>query len=242
MKRGLTLLELLVAATMTVFITLAVTAAYVQGIRYTKQSSDARALEGARIRFEDRIGSLLTLAELTSDTTDRFSYFIGQIGNGQSNSPAGNKNNTSDTLTFTVIGSRLPGAVLASTDDFETINKNFGPQGGVAEVSIEFTAVGTVPDNTSGIFLRLQRPADGDPTQGGTETVLDANVTELGFEFFDGTNWDPTWNTQTGTRRLPSAVRMTYRIEGDDTDRVVTYSLPMSDVTPDNPIPTGANG
>ncbi len=239
--RGFTLIELLVAAVMMGFITLAVTSAYVQGIRYSKHAGEARAAEDARIRFEDRVGALLHSAELTTDPTDRFSYFIGQVGNGQTGTAAGNKNNTADTLTFTVIGERLSGAATSSTDDFETVNKNLGPQGGVAEVSLETTPIGDAQNN-QGTFIRVQRPADGDPTQGGLETVLDSDVTELGFEFYDGTNWDPTWNTQTGTRRLPSAVRMTYRINGDDQERIVTYRLPLSNVTPDNPVPTGANG
>lgn len=239
--RGFTLIELMVAAAITGLITVAVTGAYVQGIRYSKGANEARATEDARVRFEDRVGALLRQAEVTTDATDRFSYFIGQIGNGTPNSATGNKSNNADTLTFTIAGQRLQGSVLASTDDFETLNKNLGPQGGVAEVSIESTAVGNAQDNT-GIFIRVERPADGDPTQGGLETVLDSEVTELSFEFFDGNNWLPTWNTQTALRRLPAAVRMTYKIADDEQPRIITYLLPMSDVTPLNPIPTGANG
>lgn len=235
MRRGLTLIELLVAAVMTAFISLAISEAYVIGINYSHRSEAARASEDARIRFEDRISSYLRLARLTTDTTDRFSYFVGQVGNGSVSSP-GNRNNTADTLTFTVAGQRLQGALMTSTDDFETLNSQFGAQGGITEVSIESAAVGNTT-NQQGVFLRVQQPADGDPTQGGNESVLDADVSEIGFEFYDGANWMPSWDTQTGARRLPSAVRVTYRLNGEDDDRILIVRLPQSDVTPDNPVP-----
>ncbi len=239
--RGFTLIELLVAAVITGFVTLAVTQAYVLGINYSRRAEAARSTEDARIRFEDRISSLLRLSRLTTDTADRLSYFIGQVGNGNTSGAPGNRNNTSDTLTFTVAGQRLPGAVAASTDDFETINSQFGPQGGTAEVSFESSAIADT-SNQQGVFLRIQRPADGDPTQGGEESVLDADVSEMGFEFFDGTNWLPTWNTQTGARRIPAAVRITYRLRDEDDDRVLIVRLPQSDVTPNNPVPAGTSG
>jgi hypothetical protein len=138
---------------------------------------------------------------------------------------------------FTVMGRTVPAKVLAAdpNDDFETDNQNFGPQGGVAEYSISLTPVGD-SQGQKGVVLREQLPADEDATQGGYESIIEPDITKITFEFFDGTQWQSSWNTfaQT-TRQLPSAIKVTYTMPGETQDRVFIVGLLYSTVTPNNP-------
>jgi hypothetical protein len=121
--------------------------------------------------------------------------------------------------------------------DFPTLNQNIGPQGGTQEISFEMTPVGSPPDaNATGLFLRVQTPADDDPTQGGNESVFDADVSQITFQFFDGANWQPSWDTTTASRRLPAAVWVDYQLTSDNSDHEFIVTLPNSDVTPTNPV------
>ncbi|MBI1756693.1 MAG: hypothetical protein HY248_01880 [Fimbriimonas ginsengisoli] len=237
----MTLIELLVAGLMTAVLTGAIGSAYISSLGFERRSLDARQSEEARIRFEDRLSRLIASATLGTDRTDRLSYFIGEVGAQQSGPAAVASTNSSDTLVFTCVGQRLPGIMLDSNNDFESMNSELGPQGGSIEVGLSMTPVGNPPEQKQGLFIRQQRPADGDPTQGGLESVFDAGVRQIGFEFFDGLNWQPQWNTQTGAHRLPAAVRVSYQIEGDEQSRVFVVRIASSNVTPDNPVAQGAN-
>jgi hypothetical protein len=127
------------------------------------------------------------------------------------------------------------------TSDFETLNDQYGPQGGVAEIQLSLTPVGQPASSDTGLFLREQRPADSDSSQGGNESLLMPNVTTIQFEFFDGLQWQETWDTITsGSRRIPSAVRVTYQLTGEDQQRFIIVRLPFSDVTPTNPVTVGS--
>jgi hypothetical protein len=138
---------------------------------------------------------------------------------------------------FTVMGRPLPSRVLAEdpNDDFETENTNYGPQGGIAEYAIGMTPVGD-PSGQKGVILREQVPADQDATQGGYETILEPDITNISFEFYDGTQWQSSWNTfaQT-TRQLPAAIRVSYTMPGEAQDRVFIVGLAYTTVTPNNP-------
>jgi hypothetical protein len=139
---------------------------------------------------------------------------------------------------FTARGERVPSAVLLSQDDFETNNERFGPQGGTAEIAISTTPVGEA-GNRTGVFLREQRPADGDETQGGNESVLDPEVTDIRFQFYDGAQWVGDWDTDETGRRIPAIVRVIYRIADEEQDRNLFIKLPLSDVTQDDPVTVG---
>jgi prepilin-type N-terminal cleavage/methylation domain-containing protein len=229
-SRGVTLLELLVTVAIVAVLAGGIANAFSAGLRYERNSQAAREVEESKIRFEDRLASLLRSAVLSADATDATSYFVGSLAGD------GGQNGSADTLQFITRGQKLPGALLASQDDFETINENFGPQGGTSEIQLSTTPVGDASDK-QGLFLREQRPADGDPTQGGLENLLDASVRSIGFEFYDGTQWQQTWDSRTETQpRLPAAIRVSYTIDGEDanTPHVLVVRLPLSDVTADN--------
>ncbi len=266
-RSGVTLLELLVAAAIVGMITVATTRALTVGFKTSATIENSRATEETRVEFEDSVTNWIRQAWLAPSITETTCFFVGQSGpmtpgdtsastsgsgssatssSSSSSSSSGSgasatdnpltASGNSDNLTFTAVGSRPSTQLYASTDDWETNNQNFGPQGGVAEVCLSLSAEDD-PSNHQGLFLRTQRPADTDPTQGGFETVLSSDLSSIGYEFYDGTQWDPTWDTRSMTpRRLPSAVRVTYRFKKDTRDHVFVVALPYSDVTTANPV------
>lgn len=242
-RRGLTLLELLISMVMAGIISVAVAEAYGAGVRF-RQGQDSSRADAERIsRIDDELRRLISGAQVSSSATNNASFFIGSSGNDLPGSGLQLEGNTADTLVFTSSGSRLPTQALESQDDFETQNQNHGPVGGVVEYQLGMTAVGDA-GTQEGLFLRTQRPADGDSSQGGTERLLEPDVRSITFEFFDGETWQPTWDTdsQQGVRRVPSAVRVTYSLQNDNEQisHVLIVTLPYSDVTVDNPVTQGA--
>jgi hypothetical protein len=90
--------------------------------------------------------------------------------------------------------------------------------------------------------MRMQRPADADPTSGGTEWLQLPDIDSLLFEFWDGTTWQQSWDTTTQTPvRIPAAVRVTYS-KGNDTPSVFVVQLPLSDATPADPVTNYGSG
>lgn len=230
MRRGVSLLELLIVVAMIGFIMAGVSRAYISVLDADGRLREGRERQLKIPRFEDRLRQYLSHAYLSADAADTSTFFIG--GDSNLEGTAG----PATTLVMTAIGLPVSSAMLTSTDDFETLNDRYGPQGGVDEISMSTTAVGQAPDST-GFFIREQRPSDGDPTQGGYERVFSKDVENVTFEFFDGVNWMPTWDTRTmGTKRLPAAVRVSYNAVGDDTQRQLIVRLPLSDVTPTDPV------
>lgn len=254
LTRGLTLLELLVALGMSSFIVLAAVSAYSTAIAFEKQNNQQQQDSDVRVRFEERLRKLLQGAYITASTTDTMTYFLGQESGDSASA------NAADSLIFTTISEGFNDAELTSADDFETLNQTYGPQGGIAEVSLSMTPIGDQAQDKKGLFIREQRPADGDPTQGGKEKIFDDNVRSIQFEFYNGSTWDPTWGT-TGAnlagnttsaatqavddgRRIPAAVRITYALNNDPdgTQRILIVRLPHSDVTAENPVLASGSG
>lgn len=231
MKRGFTLIELLVSSIVIGIISLALASAFGYGVSYQTRSEASRQQQLEQTQFEDRIRILLQNANWTTEATDTAVYFLA------GSDAAGSE----ERLTFTTTIPKIAGAQYASQDDFETQNLDFGPQGGPEEVSLGLSAVGQTNQN-AGLFLREQRPADGDSSQGGMESVVEPNVTAIQWEFFDGLTWQTTWDTAQTNHRIPSAVRVTYQLDGDDNPHVFVVTLSQSDVTPENPVTATATG
>lgn len=254
-QRGITLIELMLALTIATLVIMAASNAYIVGATTAQTLGNGRDTLARHVAFENTLRDLFEHAYVDADTTDLNTYFIsgdvlaskavtgttGTTGSSSTNSAASGSasgsNSDTSSLCFTVIGRRIQSNVLSSADDFETNNQNFGPLGGVTEVELGTTPVGQPTGSPTGLFIRQQSPADSDPTQGGRESQLSDDVDTISYEFFDGTDWQTTWDTTTMTpRRLPSAVRITYRLVGDTQDRILVFALPGSDVTPDNPV------
>ncbi|MBS1702460.1 MAG: prepilin-type N-terminal cleavage/methylation domain-containing protein [Armatimonadetes bacterium] len=238
MRRGITLLELMVVLLCMAIILGASTTMVATAIQHTNHAKESRVAYTREALFEDRLRSILENAYLSSEATDTASYFRG--GTDLSQSTAGQAQDPSD-LVFTALSPRIPSEVIASNDDFETLNDTYGPEGGLTEYELGLTPIGDSPgDSATGLYLRHQTPADGDYTQGGYQTVLDPDIESISYEFYNGTDWETTWDTQAdNTPRLPSAIRITYRRTNDNADHTFVVRLIHSDVTPENPVTTG---
>ena len=247
-RRGITLIELLLTLGLTVLVLVAAGRAFITGLNFSAQLSAGRAAISERVTFEENLTTLLRRAYLSSDTTSSNTFFIAGdttqtasstgLQQGQNNSPSGSG---TDSLTFSIVGRRLPGSLLTSQDDFETNNRQLGTYGGVTEVSLQTTPLGDGGAGKQGLFVREQTPSDGDPTQGGYESLYNETVSQIKFEFFDGTQWITDWDTRSQTaKRLPPTIRVTYRFTGDDDDHIFLIQVPGSDVTPDNPLTVGS--
>ena len=233
MKRGFTLVELMVALVMGAVLVAGIGIMLSSALSYVATTPDRLTNEQDAIRIREKLRGLLSAAFVSDADDDTGTYFIAENSAG-----AGE---TADVLTFSTLGVRPSGAALHSDEeDFNALNDKYGPQGGVAEVSISTTAVGDAGE-AEGVFLRLQNPSDGDPTQGGRESLLINGATGLSFEFWDGSDWVTTWDTRTMDRRVPAAVRVNYT-DSDDRPVSLTVRLENSDVTQANPITQSTTG
>jgi len=254
-RRGLTLVELLIVLAITVMLASALGWAFTAELTMQRVQEARRADLDRSDRTEREITRLLRGAKLSPTpaapsapppaTTDPAagglaaaavptSYFQGTTENGASDLGC-------DRLTFTSTAPAIPLAALDGKDDFETQQAARGPVGGLAEVSLSTTPVGD-PGGRTGLFERVQRPGDTDPTQGGFESVLDPQIARLGFEFWDGLEWVAAWDA-TNPRRLPQAVRVSYTLRGrpDGAVRVFVVPIPASDVDAETPMSAGGS-
>ncbi|MGO8672078.1 MAG: type II secretion system protein GspJ [Capsulimonadaceae bacterium] len=244
---GFTLIELVIAMGMTAVLASALAFAMGSALNTQRRAEQRRAEVDRTQSMEQEITRMIEGAQLvpvagtvtaTTPATTTLTYFQGTNDGGQ-----GTEN--VNRITFTTTAPGIPMQSQYSTDDFETQNQNIGPVGGLAEVSVGMVAVGD-GGGQSGLFERIQRPADGDPTQGGNEFVLDPDVTSIGFQFWDGTQWVDSWDTTTGgtsTYHLPEAVQVTYTLKGDtgNTPHLFVVAIPSSDITSTNPYVPGGS-
>ena len=228
--QGLTLIEVLVVVAITGLLTVYAAQALISGADYERRIREASSRQRSDVELENDLRVFIESAFLSLENTQT-TFFVGS--EGLLNQGEGGSN--ADTLTFTRVGTRLSSDAL-DYDDFELANEEIGTVGGTEEVTLSLSPTGSASGKT-GLFVRQQNPADGDPSQGGTERVLNANVTSISYGFWDGATWQTVWDTRSqGTARLPAAVRITYRLSNSETDRIVTLRLRNSDVTQDNPV------
>ena len=226
-QRGITLLEILVTLIASAILIVGVALSYEVAISWQRRAPEKREAMEKIYRFQDRLISLIENAYISSDENDAETYFMTGTGDEISDDAS--------SLVFTSTGDNPSEAYLNadSEAEFETLNETYGPQAGITEISLSLTPVGAAPVS-NGLFIREQRPADGDETQGGKESLLNPDVETIFFEFWDGTEWATSWTTDE-IRRLPAAVRVTYRIADEDADRILVIRLKNSDVTTLNP-------
>lgn len=223
-RRGFTVVEMIVVMAMTAILIAGAFTAYSGAFGYEQRAREGRRRATVGRVTDERMREWIRRAALSTISTDTASYFIG------------GEESDASTLTFTALGARPGSSFLASNEPFDTANERFGPQGGTAEVSLSLTGIGDGASQ-SGLFLRVQRPADGDPSQGGYQELLDSDIESVTFEFWTGESWTTSWNTQADNEpRLPGAVRVSYRRSGEEQDRVLTVTVPSSDATAENPV------
>ena len=236
-RSGVTLVELLVVLALMTVLTGAVGYGFVAGLDMQRVHAARQAEQDRTEATELRITRLLQGAKLAANAADTTTYFVGVATTDADDLGC-------DQLTFTTTAPGVPPVARLSEDDFETQHLARGAVGGVAEVSLSMTPAGDAGDRT-GLFERVQRPSDGDPTQGGTEAVLSDEVERIGFQFWDGLQWVTVWDTQAGVRRLPAAVMVSYVPVGaadSDPPRVFVVPLPASDVDEQDPVAGGEAG
>ncbi len=256
-RRGVTLIELLIVLVITAILASAIGYAFTAELTMQRIEESRRADMDRSDATERRIARLLQGAKLlglavpgavpiptaagASPATATAVAAAGQTTYFEGLTEGGASDLGSDRLTFTTTAPALPLAALDGTDDFETQQGARGPVGGLAEVSLSVTAVGD-PGGRVGLFERIQRPSDADPTQGGTESLIDARIARVGFQFWDGAQWDTSWDAGTPPR-LPQAVRVSYTLRGhlDSDVRVFDVPIPASDVDAQAPQATSAD-
>jgi Tfp pilus assembly protein PilE len=235
-RGGIALVELLIALAMTAILAVAISYAFGAEMTVQRSYETRRANQDQTDMMEREITRLLYGARLGTSATDTTGFFQGVNDSGSTDAGC-------DRITMTTTAPGIPMASQVDTTDFSTQQETRGPVGGLAEVSLGTTAVGDAGSNT-GLFERMQRPSDTDPTQGGMEWVLDSQVATMGFEFWDGLEWVDTWDTTTMTpARLPEAVQVTYTLKNESGNPQHLFVVPIeaSDVTPTNPV-TGGTG
>ena len=135
--RGLTLIELLVVLGINGLLVTAIVAAYQVGMRFQQNVPQAEVRFQADMDFERRLETLFRAAYLSSDDADATTYFLMYASGGNLAEP--------DTLVMTCVGIPPIGAFLNSEEEFEDLNDQFGPQGGIVEISISTYPVGDAP-------------------------------------------------------------------------------------------------
>ncbi len=235
-QRGFTLIEMIIALAMSLLIIGSIAGAFEAALQYQRTTPDRLNAFQDSLQTRKTLDSLFQGTFVSDDEADLLSYFMA------SDTSSVSQTTTVDGLVFTTLSKPVDGGYLlsASTDSSE-LNDQYGPQGGITEVSLSLSPVGESGDRT-GLFLRIQTPSDGDPTQGGTERLLVPDVTSVAFEMWDGTQWLTTWDTvNSGSRRIPPAIRLTLEFEEGD-PQYLTFKIPGSDVTAENPIVQTTDG
>ncbi len=228
---GFTLLELLISMSMAVVLAGAIAFAFSDAMKLQESNQQRETVHDQTGAMEHELTEAIEGAMLSSSATDQTCFFRGT-------NDAGGSDLGCDRLTISSTYPGVPIRSLDSTDTYLDQQSNYGPVGGLTEMSFGINAVGSPPSGQSGLFERIEHPSDTDPTQGGYETLLDPDVTQMGFQFWDGTEWDSEWDTTTGTRRLPQAVQVSYRLTSDlnDTPHVFVVIVLSSDCNADDPV------
>ena len=234
-EAGLTLIELLVAIGIGGIVVAASAVAFRAGVDHLYFSQRVLQTEQSKSDWTSGLRQSLSCAAISSDANDTKSFFIASSDEASSDLGA-------TRITFTSSYSYLPGGSLSAELTFDDVHDTYGPLGGLAEYSYGTVATGDA-GNATGMFERIQRPVDADPLQGGFESLVSADVSEIGFQFWDGSEWLSEWDTRSGTRRLPAAVKVQYRLTDESTDQLHQFVviIPNSDVTASNPMTQGAS-
>ncbi len=232
-NRAFTLLELMVVMAMTMILIFSIGAAFKLALDFAERTPERLSRTGEHVQYRHTLETLFEGAFISADDLDSLSYFVASSAGGQAS--------TTDMVSFVTLSRPVSGAALLdTTSTFEESNERYGPQGGSTEVSLSTIPVGNAGDR-QGLFLRMQTPADGDPTQGGRERLLVPEVASATYEFWDGSQWLTSWDTRTSQRRLPAAIRITLSFDQGDPE-VLTLRLPLSDVNALNPIVQESGG
>lgn len=230
-------------ALITMLVVGVVARAFSAGLTFEQKSSKHRTEIAQRLWFEDQVTSLISGATLQGANAAFVSPIPASVNTSGLGVPQGSSLGAgSSSLVLTNVTLPVPLRQLSAKDaDFETLNRQFGPAGGLVEVAFSMTAVGD-PKGQKGLFLREQCPADEDLLQGGEDQVFGRDVQDIRFQFSDGKQWQDTWDSKNADKgKLPKLVKVRYQVTGEQDAREILVRLPLSDAvasqTPAPPTP-----
>jgi prepilin-type N-terminal cleavage/methylation domain-containing protein len=179
-KRGFTLVELLLAATLTALVLGGAAASLSVVLRaYKELGGKAEYAETGRLMLE-RIRTDL-VATYLSPHSDMTRFVCTNAENGDF---------STDTLTF-----------------ISRVNNPIESGGGTSDLA-EIQYYIDVDDSTPEKWLlrRIDITPDDDPFTGGQIALLGPNAVYLDFQFFDGQEWLPAWDSESS---IPIAINVT---------------------------------
>jgi len=189
---GFTLMELLIATVVGAFVLLVINGTYFGALRLNNHTQDRaeddlvlqRALELVR---HDLAGVMLPAAATATPPVGTFS---GQFQDTPTNSP---------TQEFT--------ATRVSPDLYTTTGEvNGWNQFSEVQVVAYFLASANDGSNTKSLVRAVTRNLLPVSTPTTDEQILLTGISTAEFDYYDGTQWDTTWDT-TATATLPVAIR-----------------------------------
>jgi hypothetical protein len=220
-RRGITLLELMIAVVVVTVTVGAATRAFLSGLGYEAKLAKTSDAEADRTYLEDSMATILRGIRLGRD-----GYLVSPVpGLGSPTTGLGG----SSSVAFTSVSQELPTRFGTDTNsDWEELNQRYGAQGGPAEIAFSLTPAGDAGE-MQGLFQRRQTPPDAEPGRGGRERLLDGRVKDLRFEFLQSSDWRDAWDSRDGDQKgkLPSAIRVTYRLTDETRPRSFLVRLLM---------------
>lgn len=193
-RRGLTVVELIVASVIGVMV-VGATLSSVSALLRVRTRSTARQEAFARA---DAAASLIALDLVSTTRSEDLANCMVLITSGGS-SPF-----ESDEL------------LLMSTAIKPVRGEDDGPEGEVYEVQYRLAAAG----KATAMWRRCDPGMDDYPDAGGIAAPVTLGVRSLSFQAYDGTNWLDDWNSDVDG--LPHAVRVAVVAASDDGQAVAT--------------------
>lgn len=204
--RGFTLIEVILALGIFAIVMVAINTAFFAALRLRQRSSEAleeslpvdHALEILR---RDLINALPPGGVLAGD------FRSGNMG-GASGGGSSKANNSSSSR-------GLGTAQYGGLDFFTTTGtlSDDAPWGDVQEVNYQLQDAADRQHSYGRDLVRtVTRNLLATSTQAAGVQRLVGNVENLDFSYFDGTQWQDSWDTSTGNTNLPQAVRVSIRL------------------------------
>lgn len=193
-RRGLTVVELIVASVIGIMV-VGATLSSVSALLRVRARSTARQEAFARA---DAATSLVALDLVSTTRSEDLSHCMVSITSG------GSPTFESDEL------------LLMSTAIKPVRGEDDGPEGEVYEVQYRLAAAGTA----TAMWRRCDPGLDDYPDAGGVAAPVTLGVRSLSFQAYDGTNWLDDWNSDVDG--LPHAVRVVVTAGSDDGQAVAT--------------------
>jgi prepilin-type N-terminal cleavage/methylation domain-containing protein len=204
--RGFTLLELLIATVVAAFVLLVINGTYFGALRLhnaTQARNDTELVKDRALELVQRdLEGLMVPA--SAKATLPVGTFSGQFQDTPTESPTQELTDTRVSPDFYTTS--------AAVDGWNPFSE--------AQVVAYFLAPATDGSTTKNLVRAVTRNLLSVQQPTTDEQILMTGVATAEFDYYDGTQWDPTWDS-TATSTLPSAIRFS-----------LTLASPVAGVTP----------